>query len=187
VRVIVFDVQHGFCAFVKTPTGRTLLIDCGKSEDFSPADYVYDHELITPMLGVHSRLTKLVVTHPHNDHIEDISNVEAKLNPEILLRQDYNWAGVKAIGGEGDYTNLDAYSAFQAKYNTPVTQPDWGCLVQSFLLSVGGAQTLNPSKCINNSGIVTVVTFTGTRFSQKFLFGADIETDGVGSWSRMLH
>jgi hypothetical protein len=44
-RVILFNVQHGFCAFVKSPTGCTVMIDCGKGDEFSPAEYILAHEL----------------------------------------------------------------------------------------------------------------------------------------------
>lgn len=39
LRVIIFNVEHRFCAFVKSPAGRTLLIDCGKTAKFSPIQY----------------------------------------------------------------------------------------------------------------------------------------------------
>jgi hypothetical protein len=43
--IILFDVEDGFCAFVKCPTGRTLMIDCGKGEGFGTLDYLLDNEI----------------------------------------------------------------------------------------------------------------------------------------------
>src|SRR5258708_21230737 len=117
-RVIIFDVDHGFCAFVKSRTGRTLMIDCGRKGNFSPVVYVIDHELGG------QRLTQLVVTHPHDDHIGDIEAVTSKLPPLILHRQQYNWEAVK--DADCDYANLDHYAEWQGKYKPPAPAADWG-------------------------------------------------------------
>jgi len=37
MKVMVFDVEHGACAFVKTPTDHAILIDCD-------ADGWHDHD-----------------------------------------------------------------------------------------------------------------------------------------------
>ena len=168
-RVIVFDVEHGFCAFVKSPTGETLMIDCGRKELFSPVVYVIDNELNG------TRLTQLVVTHPHDDHIEDIESVTSKLPPRILYRQRYDWEEVKE--SEADYDNLDHYSVWQETYSDPAPAVNWGMDIKYFRLTPGQAQALG-GNWVNNSGIVVVVTITGTKFREKFVFGADVETDG---------
>lgn len=171
-RVIVFDVEHGFCAFVKSPTGETLMIDCGRKKSFSPVVYVIDNELGG------ARLTQLIVTHPHDDHIEDIESVTSKLPPRILHRQRYDWEKVKE--SEADYDNLDHYSAWQETYNAPAPAVNWGMDIKVFYLTPAQAQTLNQDNWVNNSGMVIVVTITGTKFREKFVFGADVETDGFG-------
>lgn len=95
LRIILFDVEHGFCAFIRTPTGYTLLVDCGKAPNFSPVEYIRKHELAgtAPFNG--HQLTKLIVTHPHEDHIEDIARLVRDMPPAILHRQQYNWGYVK--------------------------------------------------------------------------------------------
>jgi hypothetical protein len=45
MKVTVFNVEHGFCAFIKTPTNHTVLIDCGCTGAFSPALYIDNAEL----------------------------------------------------------------------------------------------------------------------------------------------
>src|ERR1700692_1088131 len=114
-RVIIFDVDHGSCAFMKSPTGCSLMIDCGRTDGFSPVAYISDHELDgTPVFSGY-RLTQLLITHPHDDHIEDIESISSELSPYILQRQQYSWDEVKAA--ESHYENLDHYSAWRAKYN----------------------------------------------------------------------
>src|SRR5437879_6082142 len=38
----IFDVAHGFCAYVVADNGNTMLIDCGHNDEtgFYPADYL---------------------------------------------------------------------------------------------------------------------------------------------------
>jgi beta-lactamase superfamily II metal-dependent hydrolase len=181
-RVIIFDVDHGSCAFVKSPTGCSLMIDCGRKDGFSPVSYVSDHELDgTPVHSGH-RLTQLLITHPHDDHIEDIESISSKLPPYILQRQQYYWDEVKAA--ESHYENLDHYRTWQATYNAPViARPNWGMDVKVFSLTPHEAYALNSNKWINNSGMVVVITIPGTVYSEKFVFGADLEEDG---WNALL-
>lgn len=169
-RLIVFDVDHGFCAFVKSPTGETLLIDCGRRDSFSPVVYLINHELGG------AQLTQLIVTHPHDDHIEDIEYVASKLPPRILQRQVYDWQAVKEA--ECDYENLDHYSEWQSTYNAPAPAVDWGMDIKVFRLTPREAQALNEDNWVNNSGMVVIITITGNKFSEKFVFGADVEEDG---------
>jgi beta-lactamase superfamily II metal-dependent hydrolase len=175
-RVIIFDVDHGFCAFVKSRTGRTLTIDCGRKENFSPVVYVIENELGG------QPLTQLLVSHPHDDHIGDIESITSKLPPLILRRQRYNWEDVKE--GEGDYENLDHYAEWQVQYSVPASPVDWGDVdIKTFSLTPTKAYALNQNNWVNNSGIVVVVTITGSTFTEKFVFGADVETDG---WIELL-
>jgi len=185
MRVIVFDVQHGFCAFVKSPTGHTLLIDCGRGELFSPVEYILAHELKDTVSYDGFPLTQLIVSHPHDDHIEDIHRVTTKLQPAILYRQRYDWDEVKQPDVATDeYENLDHYAQWQRTYNAPVVNPpDWGIDIQTFRLTPDEAKEVDEAKFINNSSIVVVVTFKGTRFSEKFVFGGDVEE---GAWTALL-
>src|SRR5690348_15154746 len=98
MRVIVFDVQHGFCAFVKSPTGHGMLIDCGRGDAFSAVKYVIDHELPTCAPHDGKRLTALLISHPHDDHIADIERLVKLCPPSILHRQRYTWEEVKTPG-----------------------------------------------------------------------------------------
>lgn len=185
LRVIVFDVEHGFCAFVKSPTGHTLMIDCGKTENFSPVNYILKNELGGTVTRNGYRLTKLIVTHPHDDHIEDISNLTSKMAPSILQRQRYDWDAIKGPdAGNGEYQNLEHYATWQDKYSEPVTEePDWGMRIDTFYLTPEEALALDEAKFVNNSSIVAVVSFKGTDFTEKFLFGADVEQD---AWDALL-
>jgi beta-lactamase superfamily II metal-dependent hydrolase len=177
MKVVVFDVEHGASAFIRTPTNYGVLIDCGCTGKFSPALYLAEKELPTIVPWDGHALTKLIVTHPHDDHIGDVETVKEKCPPALLLRQKYDWEDVKTA--EADYDNLDTYRDWQNTYNTvPVAWPDWGMTIKSFMLSPDEAKAIDETKYINNSSIVTVASFTGTEHQEKFLFGGDMETAG---------
>jgi beta-lactamase superfamily II metal-dependent hydrolase len=183
MKVIVFNVEHGACSFLRTPTNRTMLIDCGCTENFSPALYVAEHELPTAAAWGSYRLTRMTVTHPHEDHITEIDAIKKYCPPAFLLRQKYDWEEVKT-SDESDYEKLDTYSEWQDTYNgTDPSRPDYGMTIQSFMLSPDEAKEIDESKFTNNSSIVTVITVQGTKFQEKFLFGGDMETAG---WDALL-
>jgi beta-lactamase superfamily II metal-dependent hydrolase len=182
MKVIVFDVEHGASAFIRTPTNYGVLIDCGCTGEFSPALYLAEKELPTVQPWNGRLLTKLIVTHPHDDHIGDVEAVKEKCPPALLLRQKYDWEDVKTA--EADYDNLDSYSEWQSSYNTtPAVWPEWGMTIESFMLTPEEAKSIDESKYINNSSIVTIATFKGTEYQEKFLFGGDMETAG---WEALL-
>jgi len=187
VRVILFDVGHGFCAFLKSSTGYTLLIDCGCSEDFSPIKYIRESELggVEPINGHY--LTELIITHPHDDHIKDINRVISELPPYLLLRNTFDWKDVKTPGcAESEYESLNAYVPWQGKYYAPQTVfPDWGQMkIQHFKVPQILVPGANNSKAVNNSSFAVLVTFAGTIYTQKLLFGGDMESSG---WEALLN
>jgi len=177
-QIWVFDVEHGFCAFVRAPNDATLMIDCGRSDYFSPALYVRNNLLTQAELQRGHPITQLIVTHPHDDHIEDIETIRQYLQPALLHRWHYDWDEVEGESG-GDYENLRLYEEFQTKYTLPAAA-DWGELkITTRGLSVDQAKRLNPSRFINNSSIVTVIEVSGF----KMVFPGDIENDG---WVELL-
>jgi beta-lactamase superfamily II metal-dependent hydrolase len=187
VRVILFDVGQGFCCFLKPRTGATLMIDCSGSAKFSPVKYIIENELngVVPIAGKYF-LTRLIVTHPHDDHIKDISRVIADLPPYILTRSTYSWDHVKSPDKDADeYESLDTYTAWQAGYNSPVTHaPNWGRMaIETFRVPQVLVPGSNNGKAVNNSSFAVIVTFSGSIHKHKFLFGGDLEQSG---WESLL-
>ena len=183
MKVTVFNVEHGFCAFMRTPTNHTLLIDCGSTAAFSPPAYLKQHEFSSAAGWGGFKLTDLVITHPHDDHIDDIASLVATCPPAILHRQEYDWEEVKE-SENGLYDNLDDYTEWQETYNTtPVQFPDYGMKIEHFCLTPDEAKEIDEPKFVNNSSIVTVATVVGSQYQEKFLFGGDMETAG---WEALL-
>jgi hypothetical protein len=40
LEIVTWDVQHGVSLFVSTPNDRTLILDAGASDTFSPVDWI---------------------------------------------------------------------------------------------------------------------------------------------------
>jgi len=181
LKVIIFNVEQGFCAFVKSPNNYSLLIDCGERENFSPIKYIIDNELndITPYNGY--LLTQFILTHPHNDHLSDIKRLITDLKPALMVRQKYDWEEIKKGENGAEYENLDQYSVWQETYNREaVVLPDWGMnLEHNECLDPLQAKELNESKYVNNSSIVVVIKYN----NWKIVFPGDIEKE---AWLKLF-
>jgi beta-lactamase superfamily II metal-dependent hydrolase len=186
MKVTVFNVEHGACSFITTPNGHAVMIDAGCTQGFSPIHYLVPRDLKTATKWENRALTELIITHPHEDHINDIETIKQASPPALLLRQRYNWEDVK-VSEDGEYEKLDIYAAWQNTYNgTPVTLPVYGMDIKWFCLTPDEAKKIDEAKFINNSSMVVVATVTGTKgdkFTEKFLFGGDVETAG---WEALL-
>jgi len=177
MRVWIFDVEHGSAAFVRAPSGETLMVDCGRRADFSPARFIYQNELSAAEQSAAQRLSKFVVSHPHDDHIEDIDTFISLLPPRVLQRYKFYWPELQE--GGADYPNLGNYASWQTAYNQPGADPDWGSLtVKTFSVGLDRARQL-AGDFANNTSIVVVLAL-GTF---KMILPGDLEKAG---WTELL-
>jgi len=185
LKVIIFNVEHGLCAFVKSPTGRTLLIDCGKASKFSPIKYIAEYEMIDCVGEGRFLFTQFVVSHPHGDHLEDIEKLKALYPPRIMHRQGgYDWDEVKEVNSESGAEIVQSYRTWQATYSQPAPAVDWGFdLYARDYLTPAEAKRINESKMVNNSSIPVIVTYNGSQYQEKIFFTGDLEEDG---WKELL-
>ncbi|MCS6863204.1 MAG: DNA internalization-related competence protein ComEC/Rec2, partial [Abditibacteriales bacterium] len=89
--VTVLDVGEGDCIFVRAPNGRTMLIDGGSHESREPLAGVprrdVGERVILPFLltqGVR-HLDVVVLTHPHDDHVNGLATVVRTLSVGRIL------------------------------------------------------------------------------------------------------
>lgn len=181
LRIIIFNVEHGFCAFIKSPNNYTLLIDCGGRENFSPIKYIIENELNDINRYTGYALTQFILTHPHDDHLSEIKRLMSDLKPAFIVRQKYNWEEIKYGENKKIYENLDIYSSWQEIYkNENVVLPDWGMELYHYdHLEPSQAIQLNKSNYVNNSSIVVIIKYNNL----KFIFPGDLEQDG---WLKLL-
>ncbi len=80
------DVGQGDCTFIQTPSGRTILIDGGGKPDGRSSDSI-GRKIVEPFLrrkGV-NRLDLIVLTHPHDDHVQGLIPVLRDFSVGLVL------------------------------------------------------------------------------------------------------
>jgi len=179
---MVFDVGRGQCIALRTPNNHLILIDCGSSDTFSPATYLAACGSFWTGRHGHA-LTKLIVTHPHTDHIADIERISAHLTPSIILRRsDLDRTRIGGSNGNSAAYEHYARNYLPPEYNAsipPSMYPDWGerFSLRSYSLSEPIVRQVSTSDnaYVNNSSFVTVVKYGG----YTIVFSGDIESDGL--------
>ena len=174
LKFITWDVEHGSAAYIKTPNSRHIAIDLGArratDSGFSPLAHLRDS------WGV-QQLDLVVVTHPHLDHIEDISNFRA-FSPRALMRpkhlnEDDIWGDNRRASPDTrriiqEYINIDY------EYNQPKSPASFGGVSLKFFVPMRA-----PRDNLNDHSVVTVMSYAGV----KFLLPGDNEPP---SWSELL-
>ncbi len=176
----VFNVQHGHATYIKFPNGNHWMIDVGKGKlgetnlDFSPLSH------LRYRYGV-SRLDRLIITHPHHDHIEDIGNLH--LTPPLVVTapRHLTAAEVRADNPKNQLSEVEEYlrllnsasEPLQPAQDPELAQNAGNVWVRTFYPSEKAATNLN------NHSIVTVLKYAKT----KVLIPGDNEPP---SWRELL-
>ena len=176
LRFIVWNVQHGSAAYLRTPNGKHVVIDLGAGENFSPLTHLWRE-------GVR-KLDHVTITHPHMDHIEDILYFDA-FKPEGVripnhLTEKHIRDGNPKPSPEAD-KKIRQYLEIKRKY------AGFASLQGNVysLPNTGGASVsmFNPVKAstgnLNNHSVVTTVQYHGV----KILIPGDNE---AASWEELL-
>ena len=119
----LYDVSHGSCGLLKSPTGKYQVIDCGSSTNYSPLNQIYNKEL-----KVDEKLHSIIVTHHHGDHINDIFNIGQPI-PGIIVRRPLEGAYAKAVqesnSKEGNQA-VDELNKVFSNHTSTVSKDVWG-------------------------------------------------------------
>lgn len=182
---IIFNVEHGFCSFIKSPNNYGLLIDCGSREYFSPVKWVRQNY----NLGKNNiqyfkgrRIAEAIITHLHMDHFDDVGSLEEVEKPKHLLRDKKTLHFIdKKIQEEKDERNksvLKKFKKFQEDYSEDIEhEVDWGFdFYEHSQINYEDAKEVSSGreKLINNRSFIIAIQFAG----KKILFPGDIEIEG---------
>jgi len=180
MELIIWDVQHGSAAYLKTPAGKHIVIDLGTgdcsngNEGFSPLKYLKNK------FGI-NQLDDVIITHPHTDHIDDIINFDS-LNPKVLTRPKHlTEEEIKKANPSNDQQKVWKYLEINRRYSEPVQDfENPGIAVNNGGVTV---KTFIPSKCgtsnINNHSVVILIEYLDV----KILIPGDNE---AASWKELL-
>jgi beta-lactamase superfamily II metal-dependent hydrolase len=189
---IVFNVEHGFCAFIKSPNDYGLLIDCGSSENFSPIKWIKEHYnkgIGNIIYFKGTRVARCIITHLHIDHFSDVGAFEVfdakpkRLEPKRLTRDKKALSILdRKIATEKNTEVkevIEKFMRFQKQYTEPAEDEiDWGFdFFEWRQISLEAARDVsanNDDKFLNNRSYIVSIGYAG----YKILFPGDIEVEG---------
>jgi len=182
MKLIVFAVQQGLCAYVRTPNDYGILIDCGMGgpgETASPAEWLAEHEAPTLKRQGDAGVS-LIVTHPHDSHLTDIDAVISKLSPAALCCEtEFDWPAILPADSNA---KVRAYHSWLSARASGEPLPDFGAIVRCFSLSRQEAEALGWDRegTINNRSVVTVFSYNSAEgYSWKIVVAGDNTTEGL--------
>lgn len=109
----VWNVELGLAVHIKAPNDRFIVIDLGSKQNFSPLKQLEGCDV-----------GYMVITHPHLDHISDISNIQLA-EPKILQRcQAYSRSELLADVRECDRKTFIQYCDFVERYTGNVSESE---------------------------------------------------------------
>lgn len=192
----IWDVEHGSAMFCRAGN-KNIVIDCGANDSFSPIKWING-----PKYGINT-LHYLVISHPHEDHIEDLDSIkEVGLKPNIVNRPkpatslvEDNLADAREQGNEEYIEDAEYYLNVLDKFSrTPEpapSDPEWAIesATGGSLRSDGGNRgvtfhnygTSDPDlgddhyERLNNLSKITVIN----AFGFKFVTSGDLLPKGI--------
>lgn len=190
---IIFNVDHGFAAFIKSPNKYGLMIDCGSKSNFSPIKWIrgnYNAGNGNISYFEKRRIAELKITHLHKDHFDDIGSFELHTEdrPKHLLSDKQTMKIVDKKIKDGDDKDsgtkkLKEFKKFRNRYSKDVeNEVDFGFdFFNSQNISYDEAEEVSGSddKLINNRSYIIGISYDG----KKIIFPGDIEVEG---WEKAL-
>lgn len=177
--MVFWDVQHGHALYVGTDT-RNMVFDLGTGS------YGSSGKEFSPLLHLKSKygikqLDAAVITHPHSDHLYDITNFDS-LSPKVLYRAKHLTEDeIRQGNATTDKQYVDKYLEINQRYNLPVPEND-----NPFRETNNGGvnfQFFTPKKSarsnLNNHSVVTVISHA----SLKAIIPGDNENP---SWNELF-
>lgn len=170
ISIITFDVAHGNCHLIVTPSRKRAMIDMGRSDDFSPLKWLKN-------IGT-KRLDLLIVTHQHDDHIRGVLDLDG-IDVDILHCPK---SVPPELTAQLEPPLKKAWQDFDARFTSPVQlqgkfyDPQSPAFDGMALRFFGGK---SDTQNLNNYSIVTVLEFDAF----KMVFPGDLETAG---WDALL-
>ena len=171
MRIHIFDVEHGECSAIETPSGHLILIGLGHNSTtgWRPSDWVRQRN---------QRPSLVVLTNLDRDHVSDIENFEPHLRPESLMANrhiDPGWLKALKIreSGQVDQAVETALNWMSSVYTGGPFVRDYGMEIQYFYNSPAQFQDTN------NLSVVTFIKHNQCRV----LFPGDLESAG---WKALL-
>jgi beta-lactamase superfamily II metal-dependent hydrolase len=169
----IFDVEHGACAAIVTPSGRLMMIDCG-------------HNSTTgwrPWAWVQARgqsITNLAISNFDEDHLSDLPNIRRYCQVDTLtVNWDVSpdWLVRKKTAANRMGPGVGAAVAMMREYDQPSTPGtnDWGT-------GFSVKRFWHPPTLFSDENSLSVVTFIHCG-GVRIVFSGDMTRAG---WCKLL-
>jgi beta-lactamase superfamily II metal-dependent hydrolase len=168
---MLYDVGHGFCAYLRAPNGATALFDCGydAKNAFHPVDHM-------KAAGV-SRVNQIFLSHFDQDHVCDLPLVMSTFGADMLARNRTVPPNViRSMKAEGGVVtqSMERALAMHETWVLPAPTVDFaGVTFTSFNNSYPEFTDSN------NLSLVTFIDYDGLTI----LVPGDLETTG---WEKLM-
>lgn len=166
MRIHLFDVEHGECNAIETPTGDLVLIGVGhnSSTGWRPSNWLAQRN---------QRPTCIVLSNLDRDHLSDLSSFEPQLRPQLIVHNRYldpDWVHrIKIVeSGEVHQAVQTALHWIRSIFTGPPVDLLYGMEIRCFY---------HPPTLFQETNNLSVVTFV--RYGQcGIMFPGDLETAG---------
>lgn len=170
-RIHIFDVEHGECNAIETPSGELVLIGAGHnaSTNWRPSNWLRQRN---------QRPHCLVLSNLDRDHLSDLANFEPHIRPVSIKYNSYinpDWVERKKIEESGEVHEAVQTALYWIRNvftGSPIS-PNYGMEIAYFHHSPTKFQDTN------NLSVVTFVAYNGVGV----MFPGDLETAG---WREFL-
>lgn len=168
LELFVFNVGHGLSvAIVERPANYLTLIDLGRDSGFTPLKYLNLKEKLRPDL--------LYITHPHADHLDDVSTaLDNNFQPLGLSCQSYDWSDVKKKERPELGYKIDQYQRLIQAVPYKLYSGEARCEV-FYYTPDKAKQRWGEASYVNNSSLFIVYTWRDF----KITIAGDLETDAI--------
>ena len=153
MEIRIFDVAHGFCAYIIADNNNVILVDCGHNagSGFRPSAYLSSNGC--------TGIEKFIVSNYDEDHLSDLPNLRRLLPIEVLHRNTSmdvdQLRRLKLLGGP-IAPGMEAMLSMIGTYNSTVTNPPEFPGIELAFFS-------NPYPTFEDSNNLSLVTFLHYR------------------------
>lgn len=171
LELLLFNVDHGLSlALIERPENYVTLIDLGSKADLSPIKYLGDN------LGLKTDI--LFITHPHGDHLSDISNArKERYYPISINYQSYDWEDVKRKEKKERQPLIDSYTAFIKNFEKKNYRGNAELKYWSYTPDKA-KEIYGDTKYINNSSLFIIYKWKDF----KIAIPGDLESDAMDNF-----
>ena len=179
---VFLDVGQGDCIFMRTPSGRTILVDGGGRSD-DPKTDIIGPKVVEPFLRREAvnKIDLLVLTHPHEDHVQGLVSVVRDFRVGMVLD-----AGIPH-GSQGYQEFLRTIEKRHIPYHRAVRgqEIDFGDGVCARVLNPGPNRLVGTEDDTNNNSVVLRITYGKCAILLTGDIGEEAEVDILRSGERL--